>query len=147
MADTKLILGGIEFTDFEIPEKINFGQKQRLEIHKNIGGKRTIDAMGEDPDDISWSGRFRGVDGASRANRLYALAGSGRSISLTWGGNSFQVVVSHFRADYERFYEIPYQITCVVDTGSPGSSAPSTSSALIAADLAAIASLVGRLAA
>lgn len=30
MSDTQVILGGVVFRDFEIPDKINFGGKQTL---------------------------------------------------------------------------------------------------------------------
>jgi hypothetical protein len=41
VTDTLVMLGGIVFERFEIPEKINFGGKQTLAIHKLIGGRRT----------------------------------------------------------------------------------------------------------
>lgn len=142
MADTRLILGGVTFRDFEVPEQIRFGQRQRLEIHKQIGGARVIDAMGDDPEDISWKGRFRGKDARSRCNRLYSLAGSGRVVSLAWGGYSFKVVVESFHADYERFYEIPYDINCVVDNNGGFGGFVSSLASLVGADLGSIASIV-----
>ena len=141
MADTRLILGGIAFREFEIPEKISYGTKQRLEIHKLVGGARVIDTLGPDPEPIRWSGRFRGADAASRARDLEALAASGRVVGLSWGGFSYQVVVATFSADYERFYEIPYQINCEVDTGGNSGASPGTLTELVAADLSAITSL------
>jgi hypothetical protein len=53
-------IGGISLSEWEIPERINFGGKQQVTVHKLIGGNRVIDAMGPDPDDVRWSGRFRG---------------------------------------------------------------------------------------
>ena len=48
MPDTQVILGGIVFQDFKIPERINFGGAQRLVVHKLVGGNRTVDALGSD---------------------------------------------------------------------------------------------------
>lgn len=148
MADTKLILGGITFREFEIPDEINYGLKQKLEVHKLVGGGRVIDAYGPDPDPIRWQGRFRGADARSRARQIEALAGSGKAVSLSWGGYSYTVLVDSFDANYQRFYEIPYRISCTVDTGgytgtSTGGSASRTE--IVSADLTAIASIVAGL--
>jgi hypothetical protein len=114
MADTRLLLGPIAFQGFEIPERINFGGKQTHHIHKLIGGQRVIDAMGQDPDEIQWKGRFRGAGALTRARAVDALRASGAEVTLSWGGLFFFVIVSHFSAEYERFYEIPYEIECCV---------------------------------
>ncbi len=147
MADTKLILGSIAFREFEIPEEIRYGTRHRLEVHKLVGGGRVIDAMGPDPEPIRWRGRFRGPDAASRARDVEALAKSGRRVSLAWGGFSYSVVVDDFSADYQRFYEIPYHISCTVDTGGNAGSAgvTTTLTGVIAADLAIIRDLAGGL--
>lgn len=141
MADTKLILGGIAFREFEIPEQINYGRKGRIEIHKIVGGGRVIDTYGSDPDPIRWSGRFRGADAASRARQVEALVESQRRVSLTWGGFAYEVVVDSFDADYQRFYEIPYRVSCTVDTGGNSGSSPSTLAAVIASDITSILSI------
>jgi hypothetical protein len=117
-----LVLGGFEFADFEIPDKINFGGKQTLAVHKQIGGQRVIDAMGTDPEDIRWSGRFQGGDVVSRAARLEAMRDAGGKVTLACGAVIKTVVVKEFSYDYERPYQAPYQITCVVapdDAGDP----------------------------
>ena len=61
MTDGQIILGGVVFTDFQIPNKIPFGGKQAHKIHDLIGGQRFVDAMGPNSGDKSWTGRFRGV--------------------------------------------------------------------------------------
>lgn len=120
MPDTRLILGNISFQEFEIPAKINFGGKQNLAIHKLVGGYRVVDTLGPDPDDIKWQGRFRGASALSRARALDRLRASGAQVPLMWGGLSYSVVLSHFKADYEKFYEIPYECTCTVVSDSVG---------------------------
>lgn len=109
-----LIIGGISLNEWEIPERINFGGRQQLTVHKLIGGSRVVDAMGPDPDDVRWSGRFRGPSALNRANALDALRASGAQVPLFYLGKFLTVVVSEFKPGAERFYEIPYQITCTV---------------------------------
>ncbi|NTG73306.1 amidohydrolase [Agrobacterium rhizogenes] len=109
-----LIIGGISLSEWEIPERINFGGRQQVTVHKLIGGNRTVDAMGPDPDDVRWSGRFRGPNALTRATALDALRASGAEVPLYYLGRVLTVVITQFRADAERSYEIPYQITCTV---------------------------------
>jgi hypothetical protein len=109
-----LTLGGIAFSGFEIPEKINFGGRQNLVTHKLVGGKRIIDAMGRDDDDIAWAGRFRGSNAKIRAQALDGLRISGAPQTLGWDGFSYSVIIKEFKADYTQSYEIPYTVTCEV---------------------------------
>lgn len=107
-------IGGITLSDWEIPEKINFGGRQAHTVHKLIGGDRVVDAMGPDPEDVRWSGMFRGPSALERATALDALRASGAEVPLFYLNRFVMVVISDFRADAERPYEIPYSITCTV---------------------------------
>ena len=107
-------LGDIVFDDFEIPEKIPFGGAQRVVNHKLVGGLRIIDALGPDDIDIGWTGRFRGDLAKVRAQYLDGLRRAGLAVTLSWDDFTYQVVVVSFEADYERAYEIPYKISCLV---------------------------------
>ena len=110
-----LTLGGIVFTDFEIPEDIdNSGGKQMLAIHKLPGGGRVVDAMGPDSDPIRWSGRFRGSTAEERAGLLEYMGSTGQQILLTYSLRRYQVVIDSFEADFHQTYEIPYSIACTV---------------------------------
>jgi hypothetical protein len=110
-----LTLGGIVFNDFEIPENINFGGDQRLVVHKLPGGTRVIDAMGPDEAEIRWSGRFRGPSAEQRGLVLDFMRCQGQQVLLTWGLHIYQVVISHFEADFQYGgNEIPYTIGCTV---------------------------------
>ena len=109
-----LILGGITFTGFEIPNQINFGGEHNLAVHELIGGTRVIDAMGSKPDPISWSGRFRGPNAIARAQAVDELRIAGNAVGLAWLNLSRSVVVRQFKADTEKPFEVPYQITCEV---------------------------------
>jgi len=114
-------LGDFTFTRLEVPEKIDFGGEQSLVIHKLVGGKRTVDALGRDDMPLEWSGLFLGEDALDRARYLDFLRVEGKPHTLTWGGLSYLVVIQFFKCSFERLYKLPYQITCVVveDTAQP----------------------------
>lgn len=139
MSDTLVILGGVVFQAFEIPEKINFGGKQTLAVHKLIGGQRIIDAMGADPAPISWSGKFRGGAALGRAQSIDAMRITGLPVSLSWLGLTYSVVISEFKAETEKYYEVPYTVTCevVTDPNQLAASPISSLTALVTGDLSA----------
>lgn len=112
--DTTVNLGQFQFALFEIPEKISFGGSQRLVVHELIGGTRTIDAMGRADKPLEWSGLFMGTNATERAKFLDTMRAQGATQKLTFGKLSYNVIVRDFTADYERFYQIPYSISCEV---------------------------------
>ena len=95
-----VVLGPVTFTDLETPEKIPFGGKQMLAVHKLPGGMRVIDSMGRDDMDIGWSGILEGPLATPRALQIDQLRIQGLPITLTWDVLSWTVVVSDFVADY-----------------------------------------------
>ena len=107
-------LGSVTFANYEIPNSTNFGGAQALSVLQLVGGRRIIDVMGRIDDDISWSGRFRGTTAVFRAKFLDTMRVQGMQIPLTWDQFNFMVVIEHFSASFERFYEIPYSINCKV---------------------------------
>jgi hypothetical protein len=109
-----LTLGGVVFTDFEIPEQINSGGKQMLAVHKLPGGSRVIDAMGPDNSEIRWTGRFRGSDAEERAGLLEFMWRQGQQVLLTYSLRRYQVVIDSFEANFQQAYEIPNSISCTV---------------------------------
>ena len=145
MADLSLTLGGVTFTGFEIPEFIDVALRQSHNNHKLIGGERVVDAMGADYEPILWAGRFRGADAEARARRLEAMAAGGGEQDLAWSGYYYRVLVTGFRAKFERRYEIPYQIECTVvsapGTGGGGGGFAQTIDAIVGPDLAALGGL------
>lgn len=112
--DTILQMGDFEFSGKEIPEFIPFGGEQRLVVHKLVGGKRNVQAMGSDPMPISWSGLFFGATARDRARYVKTLMDAGKELDLIWDEFFYRVVIREFRADFERFYQLPYQITLEV---------------------------------
>lgn len=111
-----LLLGDILFRDFEIPSRLAgaVGGRQMLAKHKLIGGKRITDAMGPDPADPTWEGRFRGPNAEDRARAVDALRAAGQEVLLTFGSFQYSVVVEEFTCEYLQAYEIPYRIKCYI---------------------------------
>lgn len=110
-----LILGDVFFQDWEVPESIRgIGGSQSLAAHKFVGGRRTIDALGADDDELSWSGRFRGPLAEFRCRKLDRMRKQGAQVKLAWGGFRYQVLISRFQVEYQNPREIPYSISCMI---------------------------------
>jgi hypothetical protein len=114
MVDTVIRLGDVDFKSFEIPESLPFGGGQQTVTHKLPGGKCIIDAMGRDDAPIEWSGLFMGADATDRAKMIDAYRVEGKALTLSWWNFNFTVVVREFRASWQRWYQIPYRISCEV---------------------------------
>jgi len=124
--DTALQLGDFEFASAEVPEQVSFGGSQRISVKEFIGGKRTLDCMGRSDLPLEWSGIFTGPDAVARAQYLDFLRVGGLKQAVSWGQFRYTVVVRDFKADYFRYYRVPYHITCEVvsDDTHPISDAP-----------------------
>lgn len=114
-------LGGIILQDLEVPEVIPWGGDQALVVQKQIGGARTIDAMGRDDAPIEWEGVFLYANAFDRAQALNTLRIAGEQQTLTWGQLNFTVAIKTFVADFRNLYHIPYRITLEVvqDNATP----------------------------
>ena len=137
MSDGQVILGGFVFRDYEIPKSISLGGKQSTKVQEMVGGQRTVDAMGPSPGDKTWTGRFRGGDALYRAQTIDAMRIAGAAVSLSWLGIFYLVVISEFKADTEKYYEIPYSITCIVvdDPTQNGGDGAASLDTLVGGDL------------
>lgn len=112
--DTVLQLGEISFTGLEVPENIPWGGEQKLVVHELVGGSRTVQSLGRQDRPLDWSGIFHGEDASSRARQLDFLRLQGLPLELRWGEFHYFVVIRSFLPDYQRFYLVPYEISCVV---------------------------------
>lgn len=123
MSDTKLVLGDVKFSGVEVPERIPFGGAQHLVVHELIGGVRVIDALGRSDRALEWSGWLLGENAVARAQELDAIRIGGLQQTVTWDKFNYTVIVREFEAEYQRFYQIPYRITCevILDNTQPGS--------------------------
>jgi len=109
-----LLLGPVLFQDFELPERISWGGKQRLTVHQLPGGTRVIDALGRDDREITWSGVFSGGGAGARARLIDLMRADGSVWPLTWEAFFYSVVIGGFDADFSHSNWIPYRITCTV---------------------------------
>lgn len=114
LSATRLILGGFEFLDFEIPTSIAIPGRQKTVVHQMIGGKRVIDVLGVEYDPITWSGIFTGSTTQSRINVLERMRDAGEVVTMTLDGYSFDVLITNFVTTYEFVYRRPYQIELAV---------------------------------
>lgn len=138
-----LILGSFLFNDFEIPEHIPLGGSQRVATHELLGGARVVDAMGASERDIQWSGRFQGTLAWQRARILDALRIAGQPLPLIIDSEFRTVLIAEFHPNYERSYQVPYSITClVVDNPNAFDGSLISLDTVIVADVLAVAGLV-----
>lgn len=114
--DLKIQLGAFEFVGQAVPQSIKIGGTQNLAVHQLVGGKRIIDAMGPQPEPLSWSGWLVGEQAMEQYLYLNALRAQGKELAFSFGDLSYQVVVSSFTADFQRRYQMPYTITLEVVT-------------------------------
>ena len=129
-------IGQVTFDDMEVPEKMTFGGQHQLTVHKLVGGRRVVDAMGPDDDDITWNGIFYGGNAASRARQLDLMRNSGKPYPLTWADFSRPaVVIKMFQCDYTTAGNVlPYRMTVVV-IPQPGVAAQPSLLSSIGADI------------
>jgi len=145
MPDLVLQLGGFQFQRQEIPPSLPFGGEQALAIHRMVGGTKVVDSMGAFSGPIEWSGWLLGQNALSRARELDRLRVAGNSLLLQWSELAFSVVVRDFRADFQRFYQIPYRISCEVVsdlTNLAGAQSNPSIDSLITGDLSTASGLM-----
>lgn len=143
MAADVLILGGVTFDAFSTPERMGFGGNQMLAIHRLPGGRRQIDVMGPDDDNLTWRGQFFGEGAYAKALLLDSLRRQGVRLPLSFAGQAYMVVIEHFHAEIERLpLAVAYSISCVIASGGVGGVSPNVGAGqLAAADLAAAAAI------
>jgi len=110
MCAVSVTIGSITLGDFEVPEEINFGGRQRLIIQHLIGGGRAISAVGADDADIVFSGIFTGADAVDRAQFLDLSRALGDVIPFVWDKFFYLVIISEFSAEYRQPNLIPFTI-------------------------------------
>jgi hypothetical protein len=139
-----LLLGNFQFQDFEVPEKLKglLSGKQMLAKKTLIGGQRVVDAMGPDPADIAWSGRFQGGDLIARAQQLASLRDAGQALTLVADAVVLTVLIDEFNTSYERPYQGTYDIKLMVLPDAPEPSPPSLDDS-VNGDLGSANAIVG----
>jgi hypothetical protein len=108
-----VVLGEFVFAGFEVPEFISLPGTQQMTVHKLVGGERQIDAMGDDPGDITWSGCIMDGDPMTRAQELIQMRAAGAPLPLQWGSFFYTVVIHSFTAK-TLYGRVNYDISCTV---------------------------------
>ena len=142
MANDALILGPFVFTDFAVPEHLPLGGKQQMTVHKMPGGIRTIDSMGPDDRDRSFSGIHWGETALGDALTLDAMRQAGTELPYSNGAEARTVVISDFHWDIQKFNCIHYSISLVPIDSSSDLGLFADLGSLIASDAAALLDLV-----
>lgn len=147
MATDTLILGGIAFDDWSTPERMPFGGKQAMAVHKLPGGQRVVDTLGPDEEDIHFTGTMYANNAYGVADELDALRIAGTQVSLTFAGRFYLVVIAECHVDIRRFPQLmSYHVSCLVVqnnmAGVLGAIASSVSG-LVSADMATAMNLAG----
>ena len=140
MATDTLILGGLIFDDWSTPSTMPFGGKHAMAVHKLPGGARVVDTLGPDERDLTWTGTFWGDGAYENALALNGLRQSGSVLPLSFGGQSYQVVIAEALVDIRRLPQYAtYTVNCIV-AGNPMAgnlgSQPSTVDTTVSADIA-----------
>lgn len=112
--NTVLTLGDFNFSRYEVPASIVFGGSHALVSHELVGGKRIVDAMGRRDAPLEWSGLFLGENSLARARYVDGLRIAGKPLGLAWSELKYTVVIQSFNCTFERFYRLPYSISCLV---------------------------------
>lgn len=114
-----VMLGPVVLQAYEVPERVTFGGRQQMAVHRLPGGGRVIDAMGPDEQNLVWQGMMLGPDAADRARMLDQLRQSGAVVPLLFGDMAYAVIVADFEADYRGTAWIGrYRIACMVLPGA-----------------------------
>jgi hypothetical protein len=140
-----LILGPFVFTDFSVPERLPFGGRQQMHIHRMPGGSRVIDCMGPDDIDRIWNGTLWGDTALSDALALDAMRQAGEPLAYSNGVEARTAVILEFLPLVRKVTCVEYSIAIVMaDGGSDGASGFGLSAidSLIGADLSAAIGLL-----
>ncbi len=136
---TRLIVGDVEFTGLEVPPSVRLGAKQQLVVHKLVGGKRIVDVLGVDYDNLSWSGWMTGATAGERVTALETLRDVGAPLAFSIDGYYYSVVIQSFGHEFEhvyrRFYSIELVIVSSLDTPITDNALAGTLDNLINGDL------------
>lgn len=111
---TRLTLGSFEFQGFEVPESIKISAKQQVAVHKLVGGKRVVDVLGTDFENLTWTGWMVGTSAPDRTKAIEDMRDAGMPVTFTLEDYSFSVVITGFSSDFQHTYRRPYSIELTI---------------------------------
>lgn len=114
-------LGDFIFDHVEVPENINGGGAQATAVHQLVGGLRTVDGIGRNDSDITFSGLFQGLTAVERARYIDNLRVEGKPLTFSYASFSYTVLIKNFDFKYQIADNVSYTITLIVikDLTSP----------------------------
>jgi hypothetical protein len=115
-----LTLGNVQFLDEEHPDEIEFELEQSMAVHQLIGGSRTIQPLGPNPKDVTWTGHLWADNVKPRLADLKAMEVAALPVQLTYLDQSYMVVVKSFRPKYFHQFYASYTITVTVQSDTSG---------------------------
>jgi hypothetical protein len=147
MATDQLILGGIAFDNWSTPERMPFGGKLAMAVHKLPGGARAVNTLGPDENDIMFTGQMYNNNAYGIADELDSMRIAGAQVPLTFAGRFYLVIIAEVHVDIRRFPQlVEYHVNClVVQNNMAGilGAITSTVSNLVTSDMSTALSLVG----
>lgn len=132
-----LTLGPFVFDGFSTPERMPFGGRQHMHVHKMPGGARAIDCMGPDDVDRAWEGTIWGQDAINDALTLDALRKAGAPLPFSNGIESQTVVILEFLPRVRKFNCVEYAISVTPLSGGGGGFGIPGLDSILGADLGA----------
>lgn len=109
-----LMIGPFVFEGLEIPESISIDKKQRTTIYRTGDGTSLIDMLGDDYQEISFSGIFSGRRAAARLRQLDLLRAQGIALQLTWETETVVATIHALKIIYKSSMWISYTIKCYI---------------------------------
>lgn len=104
----------ITLDDRESPQSISWGGRQMFAQSDLVGGGRTIDALGESHDPLTWNGILFGVNASQRAKYLDNLRRAGQAVEISWDDYLYSALLVEFKPMYMQSWHVRYSITFVV---------------------------------
>jgi hypothetical protein len=145
MATDQLILGGIAFDSWSTPERMPFGGKQAMAVHKLPGGARAVNTLGPDENDIMFTGQMYNNNAYGIADELDSMRIAGAQVPLTFAGRFYLVIIAEVHVDIRRFPQlVEYHVNCLVAQNNMAGilgAITSTVSNLVTSDMASAVSI------
>lgn len=126
---TQIQIGDLVFSGVGVPQRIPAGGAQMCGVHQLPDGTRVVDAMGPNDSDLAWEGLLfddpaSGVSASDQAAYLEFLRKQGNPVTLSWDVYGYTILIARFEWDFERYFQIPYQIHCTVVADLTAPTAP-----------------------
>lgn len=123
-------LGGVTLHGHECPEELRSAYKHRAVVQEFVGGGRSVQALGNQPGAIRWSGRLypqhefynaqtkqkyeAQLDPIKRMLELQYIEGRGEPVELVFGPLRWTVFIHEFESKIVNVNQVDYAIELIV---------------------------------